>query len=112
MLQALRDESLSEAAFTRAGELVESVRDSLSPWREPPERTRAFTSELIERSTRDHGVGEVATTSRATGTVKWFSDTRGYGFIDGDSGTQYFVHFSVITGSGYRCYQRGSGLLS
>ena len=107
MLQALRDESLSEAAFTRAGELVESVRDSLSPWREPPERTRAFTSELIERSTRDHGVGEVATTSRATGTVKWFSDTRGYGFIDGDSGTQYFVHFSVITGSGYRSLSEG-----
>lgn len=36
------------------------------------------------------------------GTVKWFNKERGYGFITSDEGTDYFVHFSGISGSGFR----------
>lgn len=36
------------------------------------------------------------------GTVKWFNKERGYGFITADEGTDYFVHFSGISGSGFR----------
>ena len=36
------------------------------------------------------------------GTVKWFNKERGYGFITTDEGTDYFVHFSGISGSGFR----------
>lgn len=39
----------------------------------------------------------------ATGTVKWFNATKGFGFIAPDDGTpDVFAHFSAIEGSGYR----------
>ena len=38
----------------------------------------------------------------ATGTVKWFNSEKGYGFISQEDGPDVFVHFSAISGSGYR----------
>lgn len=44
----------------------------------------------------------------ATGTVKWFSSEKGYGFITpDDGGADVFVHFSGIRGSGYRNLEEG-----
>ena len=37
-----------------------------------------------------------------TGTVKWFNTQKGYGFIVGDDGLEYFVHYSNIKVSGFR----------
>jgi cold shock protein len=37
-----------------------------------------------------------------TGTVKWFNGEKGFGFISQESGPDVFVHFSAISGSGYR----------
>ena len=38
----------------------------------------------------------------ATGRVKWFNNSKGYGFIEFEGGKDVFVHFSAIQGSGYR----------
>ena len=41
------------------------------------------------------------------GTVKWFNDAKGYGFIQQENGTDVFVHFSAITGDGYKSLAEG-----
>jgi len=41
------------------------------------------------------------------GTVKWFNNTKGYGFIGRDDGPDIFVHYSAIVGDGYRSLQEG-----
>jgi CspA family cold shock protein len=50
----------------------------------------------------------IATASRASsGTVKWFSKNKGYGFVVTPEGEEIFVHFSSITGRGYRTLEAG-----
>jgi CspA family cold shock protein len=44
---------------------------------------------------------------RETGTVKWFSTEKGYGFIQREQGKDVFVHYSSIQGSGFKNLQEG-----
>ena len=46
----------------------------------------------------------------ADGTVKWFSNEKGYGFIARADGDDVFVHYSAIEGDGYRSLQEGQAV--
>ncbi|MDR9829399.1 cold-shock protein [Vibrio sp. FNV 38] len=42
-----------------------------------------------------------------TGTVKWFNETKGFGFIQQENGADVFAHFSAISGDGFRTLTEG-----
>ena len=44
------------------------------------------------------------------GTVKWFNDAKGFGFISRQSGDDVFVHFSAIRANGFRSLQEGQAV--
>jgi len=44
------------------------------------------------------------------GTVKWFNDSKGYGFISRQSGDDVFVHFSAINANGFRSLKEGQSV--
>ena len=46
----------------------------------------------------------------AEGTVKWFNDNKGFGFIEQEDGPDLFVHFSDIVGSGFKSLAEGDSV--
>ena len=43
----------------------------------------------------------------ATGTIKWFNEKKGYGFIQQDEGGDLFVHYTALSGTGFRTLYEG-----
>jgi len=46
----------------------------------------------------------------ATGTVKWFNSTKGFGFVTAEDGTDVFVHHSDIQGEGFKTLDEGQAV--
>jgi CspA family cold shock protein len=44
---------------------------------------------------------------KVTGQVKWFNNSKGFGFIGREGGADVFVHYTAISGEGYRSLQEG-----
>lgn len=85
----LEFELCDEIEITTDGALVSGW---VHPERLPSEQKRITGSLLIERE---------------VGTVKWFNDAKGLGFIVRNNGEDVFVHYEAIRGDGYRCLRTG-----
>lgn len=66
-------------------------------------RGRRAHRHVDDRETKQEEYG----VSLVNGTVKWFNDEKGYGFIAQEGGKDVFVHFSAINGSGRRSLREG-----
>jgi len=53
---------------------------------------------------------EIGISMAEQGTVKWFNDAKGYGFISRQNGEDVFVHFSAIQAGGFRSLQEGQAV--
>ena len=74
-----------------------------------PEESGAVPENDIVSPEQSGAVPEQAdvTSGREVGAVKWFNPSKGYGFIERESGDDVFVHFSEIQADGYRTLNEG-----
>jgi len=53
------------------------------------------------------GIQDIIMSNKVKGTVKWFNESKGFGFIEQQSGPDVFAHFSAIVGDGFKTLMEG-----
>jgi len=72
-----------------------------------PEPVGVSTGRTMGRPSAPRTMGEVSAEGRLHGSVKWFNESKGYGFIALEDGEDVFVHYSSIQGDGFRTLTNG-----
>jgi CspA family cold shock protein len=72
-------------------------------------RRYTYTGRRPLRADNEGGTvtGQEVSGEMSTGTVKWFSSKKGYGFITMEDGQEVFVHYTSIDGNGFRSLEQG-----
>jgi CspA family cold shock protein len=81
----------------------QAVESRYRPTSVTPSQQRRFSSAQSKKKKLGISMAE-------QGTVKWFNDAKGYGFISRQSGEDVFVHFSAIQAGGFRSLQEGQAV--
>jgi cold shock CspA family protein len=92
-------------AIAEAAELPTTLRQPSMPNPEVAAR------EKIESMIANETYARITSRSRHRGRVKWFNAEKGYGFVSGEDGQDYFVHFSWIIADGYRALTEGEEVM-
>jgi CspA family cold shock protein len=67
------------------------------------QNVRGYSRTNLKRSIRRK-------TKMVNGTVKWFNDSKGFGFLEQEGGDDVFVHFSAIAGDGFKSLAEGDSV--
>jgi CspA family cold shock protein len=73
-------------------------------------RVFLFLNRFFLHTKQNAHKGQSGDTTMAQGTVKWFNDAKGFGFIEQDNGPDVFVHFSEIQGTGFKSLAEGDSV--
>ncbi|MFQ5548633.1 MAG: cold-shock protein, partial [Woeseia sp.] len=116
LIDKLSDEDECKAKSETSAELIQSTLAGFdgATGRNPPSRIRAFTELLLNEISAGKDAQEeepeppLVIGKRETGTLRWFNELKGFGFIQRDQGGEIFVHHSGLKRVPWKYWQQGS----